>query len=112
MSGPDAFDDYQGEFDELAAEVTEERAERARAALAAASTGIDVDQHGRWTGKGRAPVRPWWCSSCLATAMTESDKQYGLCAGCSHRERARRERAREEREAQEPRPVGARRRAA
>jgi hypothetical protein len=109
---PDAFDDYQGEFDDLAAEETEARAERARQALAATSKGIEVDEHGRWTGQGRAPVRPWWCASCLAPAITEGDKQYGLCAGCSHRERARRERAREEREASEPRPTGVRRRAA
>ena len=107
MTDHDDFDDYAGEYDHLAAEVTAERAASAKAAMLP-QTGIDLDQHGRWTGKGPAPVRPWWCASCHATAFTESEKQYGLCSGCASSERAIRERMRAQRtEGQDARDVRA-----
>ncbi|NUP08422.1 MAG: hypothetical protein HOW73_20420 [Polyangiaceae bacterium] len=112
MNGSDSYDDYAGEFDDVAAEETEQRAANAQAAIATPS-GFDLDSLGRWTGKGRAPVRPWYCVVCGAAPFTEEDRAFGACGGCSRREGERRQRARDERarnaEMQDARAVRGRR---
>lgn len=93
----DDEDDYAGEYDALAHEVTAERAAAATQELSRApsSGGFDLDAQGRWTGRGPAPERPWWCAGfrCGKEARTPDEKLYGLCSSCANRDRDQRERA-------------------